>query len=241
EIVFFSLPTPPTSKKIHDPKIDRFPLSRPSPRLLAATVSLSQLTVAAITQEHKAEEPRRTRRTGACNRAAIACQLRGYVVGGRCHGRLIPAVRISSSSSSDSFPMVSVDLVETWVQVGVPNPLMEGLSSDAIHSHSLRCFQRTCSGGSSKPLMMFGTEGSGTLTSPSNQLWNDKDIELQADMDRFVEDGSIEDNVDSFLSHVDTDPRDTIPRSMAVSKGDACGKKKVVPCVNSSWGKSYDG
>lgn len=48
------------------------------------------------------------------------------------------------------------------------------------------------SASSSKPLMMFGTDNTGTLTSPSNQL---------AD---FVED---DDNVDSFLSHDDTDTR----------------------------------
>ncbi|CAB4297244.1 unnamed protein product [Prunus armeniaca] len=59
------------------------------------------------------------------------------------------------------------------------------------------------SGSSSKPLMMFGPDGTGTLTSPSNQLWDDKDLELQADMDRFVEDGSLDDNVESFLSHDD--------------------------------------
>ncbi|MCH86083.1 transcriptional corepressor LEUNIG-like, partial [Trifolium medium] len=71
---------------------------------------------------------------------------------------------------------------------------------------------------SSKPLMMFGTDGTGTLTSPSNQLWDDKDIELQADVDRFVEDGSLDDNVESFLSHDDTDHRDPVGR-MDVSKG----------------------
>ncbi|MCI01146.1 transcriptional corepressor LEUNIG-like, partial [Trifolium medium] len=65
---------------------------------------------------------------------------------------------------------------------------------------------------SSKPLMMFGTDGTGTLTSPSNQLWDDKDIELQADVDRFVEDGSLDDNVESFLSHDDTDHRDPVGR-----------------------------
>ncbi|WRX33310.1 WD40 repeat - like 10 [Theobroma cacao] len=75
------------------------------------------------------------------------------------------------------------------------------------------------SGSSSKPLMMFGTDGAGTLTSPSNQLWDDKDLELQADMERFVEDGSLDDNVESFLSHDDTDPRDTVGRCMDVSKG----------------------
>ncbi|KAF3531764.1 hypothetical protein DY000_02036789 [Brassica cretica] len=66
-------------------------------------------------------------------------------------------------------------------------------------------------GGSSKPVIMFGTEGTaGTLTSPSNQL---------ADMDRFVEDGSLDDNVESFLSHEDGDQRDTVGRCMDVSKG----------------------
>ncbi|XP_047174732.1 transcriptional corepressor LEUNIG-like, partial [Vigna umbellata] len=75
------------------------------------------------------------------------------------------------------------------------------------------------SGSSSKPLMMFGTDGTGALTSPSNQLWDDKDLELQADVDRFVEDGSLDENVESFLSQDDTDPRDTVGRCMDVSKG----------------------
>ena len=50
-------------------------------------------------------------------------------------------------------------------------------------------------------------------------LWDDKDLELQADVDRFVEDGSLDENVESFLSHDDTDPRDTVGRCMDVSKG----------------------
>ncbi|KAJ9702492.1 hypothetical protein PVL29_004300 [Vitis rotundifolia] len=61
--------------------------------------------------------------------------------------------------------------------------------------------------------MMLGTDGTGTLTSPSNQLvskvftffGDDKNLELQADMDRFVGDGSPADNVESFLSHDDTE------------------------------------
>ncbi|KAM7493211.1 hypothetical protein LguiB_027820 [Lonicera macranthoides] len=74
-------------------------------------------------------------------------------------------------------------------------------------------------GSSSKPLMMFGADGAGSLTSPSNQLWgDDKDIG-QAEMDRFVEDGSLDDNVESFLSHDDTDPRDPVGRCMDVTKG----------------------
>ncbi|EEF47044.1 WD-repeat protein, putative [Ricinus communis] len=91
------------------------------------------------------------------------------------------------------------------------------------------------SGSSSKPLVMFGTDGTGTLTSTPNQL---------ADMDRFVEDGSLEDNVDSFLSHDDTDPRDTGPR-MDVSKGFTftevssvrASASKVICCHFSSDGK----
>ncbi|CAJ2643468.1 unnamed protein product [Trifolium pratense] len=67
---------------------------------------------------------------------------------------------------------------------------------------------------SSKSLMMFGTDGTGTLTSPSNQLWDDKDLELQADVDRFVEDGSLDENVESFLSQDDTDPRDPVGHCM---------------------------
>ncbi|GAU41981.1 hypothetical protein TSUD_306870 [Trifolium subterraneum] len=72
---------------------------------------------------------------------------------------------------------------------------------------------------SSKSLMMFGTDGTGTLTSPSNQLWDDKDLDLQADVDRFVEDGSLDENVESFLSQDDTDPRDPVGHCMDVSKG----------------------
>lgn len=49
--------------------------------------------------------------------------------------------------------------------------------------------------------------------------WDDKDL-VQADMDRFVEDGSLDDNVESFLSHDDTDPRDPVGRCMDVSKGE---------------------
>uniref|UniRef100_A0A166EQH5 Uncharacterized protein n=1 Tax=Daucus carota subsp. sativus TaxID=79200 RepID=A0A166EQH5_DAUCS len=68
-------------------------------------------------------------------------------------------------------------------------------------------------GSSSKPLMMFGTDGPSSLASPSTQLWDDKDL-VPADMDRFVEDGSLDDNVESFLSHNDTDPIDAVGRCM---------------------------
>uniref|UniRef100_M4F7J0 LisH domain-containing protein n=1 Tax=Brassica campestris TaxID=3711 RepID=M4F7J0_BRACM len=92
------------------------------------------------------------------------------------------------------------------------------------------------SGGSSKPMIMFGTDGAGTLTSPSNQL---------ADMDRFVEDVSLDDNVESFLSHEDGDQRDAVGRCMDVSKGFTftevnsvrASTSKITSCHFSSDGK----
>ncbi|KAG6409643.1 hypothetical protein SASPL_127684 [Salvia splendens] len=97
-------------------------------------------------------------------------------------------------------------------------------------------------GSSSKPMMMFGSDNTGTLTSPSNQLWDDKDL-AQADMDRFVDD--VEDNVESFLSHDDADPRDAVGRGMDVGKGFTfaevssvrASSSKVVCCHFSSDGK----
>ena len=38
-------------------------------------------------------------------------------------------------------------------------------------------------------------------------------------MDRLLEDGSLDDNVESFLSQDDMDPRDTLGRCMDASKG----------------------
>lgn len=94
------------------------------------------------------------------------------------------------------------------------------------------------SGSSSKPLMMFGADNNGTLTSPSNQL---------ADMDRFEVDGSLEDNVESFLSQDEVDPRDAVGRGMDVSKvagfsfnevnAVRASSSKVVCCHFSSDGK----
>ncbi|KAJ8442358.1 hypothetical protein Cgig2_018614 [Carnegiea gigantea] len=67
-------------------------------------------------------------------------------------------------------------------------------------------------GGSSKhPL--FGPDSVGTLTSASNQL---------GDVGRFVDDATLDDNVDSFLSHEEGDPRDTMGRGMEVGKGGQC-------------------
>ncbi|XP_020593471.1 transcriptional corepressor LEUNIG-like [Phalaenopsis equestris] len=95
---------------------------------------------------------------------------------------------------------------------------------------------------SNKPLMMFSSDATGTLTSPSNQLWDNK---VQADMDRFVEDGSLDDNVESFLSHDDADPRDAVGPCMDVKDGftfneivsTRASSNKVVCCHFSSDGK----
>lgn len=55
-------------------------------------------------------------------------------------------------------------------------------------------------------------------------------VGLQADMDRFGEDGSLDDNVESFLSHEEADPRESLfgssnrspaGHSMDVSKGES--------------------
>ena len=46
-------------------------------------------------------------------------------------------------------------------------------------------------------------------------------------MDRYVEDGSLDDNVDSFLSHDDGDPRDPVGRCMDGSKGAV----NAIPCI----------
>ncbi|KAG0605882.1 hypothetical protein M758_9G095200 [Ceratodon purpureus] len=101
------------------------------------------------------------------------------------------------------------------------------------------------SGSISKPLLMYGADGTGTLASPSNQL---------ADMERFGEDGSLDDNVESFLSHEEADPRESLfggskrspaGHSMDVSKGFSFNEvtclrastSKVVCCHFSSDGK----
>ncbi|KAG0459850.1 hypothetical protein HPP92_022978 [Vanilla planifolia] len=86
-----------------------------------------------------------------------------------------------------------------------------------------------------KTLLVFGSDGAGNLGS-ANQL---------ADMDRFVEDGSLDENVESFLSHDDADPRDTVGRSMDISKGftfteigfASASSNKVICCHFSSDGK----
>lgn len=58
-------------------------------------------------------------------------------------------------------------------------------------------------------------------------------IVIQADMDRFGEDGSLDDNVESFLSHDEADARESLfgsskrspaGHSVDVTKGHDCGQ-----------------
>lgn len=89
----------------------------------------------------------------------------------------------------------------------------------------------------SKASVVFGADAPGTRESPTNQI---------ADMDRLVEDDSLGDNVDSFLSHNDAaGPSDGHSRCMASSKGFTfreissarASTNKVVCCHFSSDGK----
>ncbi|XP_017415074.1 transcriptional corepressor LEUNIG_HOMOLOG isoform X7 [Vigna angularis] len=100
--------------------------------------------------------------------------------------------------------------------------------------------------GVSKGLMMYGTDGPGGLASSTNQL-------LQDDMEHFGDVGSLEDNVESFLSQDDGDGRDlfgTLKRNPSEHATDASkgfsfsevssirkSNSKVVCCHFSSDGK----
>uniref|UniRef100_M8ATD6 Transcriptional corepressor LEUNIG n=1 Tax=Aegilops tauschii TaxID=37682 RepID=M8ATD6_AEGTA len=99
-------------------------------------------------------------------------------------------------------------------------------------------------GVSAKPLVMFGSDGTGSLTSTANPLYNNKIASLQGDVDRLLEEG-LDENVESFLSQDDMDPRDTLGRCMDASKGFGFAEvakarasaSKVVCCHFSSDGK----
>ncbi|CAL0303083.1 unnamed protein product [Lupinus luteus] len=100
--------------------------------------------------------------------------------------------------------------------------------------------------GVSKGLIMYGTDGAGGLASSTNQL-------LQDDMEHFGDVGSLDDNVESFLSQDDGDGRDlfgTLKRNPSEHATDASkgfsfsevgsirkSNSKVVCCHFSSDGK----
>ncbi|XP_024315327.1 transcriptional corepressor LEUNIG isoform X2 [Brachypodium distachyon] len=73
-------------------------------------------------------------------------------------------------------------------------------------------------GVSAKPLVMFGSDGTGSLTSTANPL---------GDVDRLLEEG-LDENVESFLSQDDMDPRDSLGRSMDASKGQCISQDLLV-------------
>lgn len=52
----------------------------------------------------------------------------------------------------------------------------------------------------------------------SEVLWSHS-MELQADISRFGDEATLDDNVESFLSQEEGDPRDVMGRGMEVSKG----------------------
>ncbi|KAE9621127.1 putative transcription factor WD40-like family [Lupinus albus] len=100
--------------------------------------------------------------------------------------------------------------------------------------------------GVSKGLIMYGTDGAGGLASSTNQL-------LQDDMEHFGDVGSLDDNVESFLSQDEGDGRDlfgTLKRNQSEHTTDASkgfsfsevgsirkSNNKVVCCHFSSDGK----
>lgn len=49
--------------------------------------------------------------------------------------------------------------------------------------------------------------------------YGDRSLQFQDDVDRLLEDGSLDENVESFLSQDDMDPRDSLGRCMDASKG----------------------
>ncbi|XP_021606125.2 transcriptional corepressor LEUNIG isoform X2 [Manihot esculenta] len=79
-------------------------------------------------------------------------------------------------------------------------------------------------GGSSKSMLMFGSDGLGPLASSPNEL---------ADMDHFVDDRTLEDNVDSFFSHDVADLRDRFGQSADINKGFALSEIRHVPVSTS--------
>ncbi|KAK7292087.1 hypothetical protein RIF29_07771 [Crotalaria pallida] len=84
----------------------------------------------------------------------------------------------------------------------------------------------------SKSFLMFGTDGLGSLASAQNQL---------ADMDRLVGEGSLGENVESYLSPDDADPRDRVGKEFSFKeiKHIMASTHKVECCHFSSDGKLF--
>ncbi|KAG8053226.1 hypothetical protein GUJ93_ZPchr0001g31078 [Zizania palustris] len=136
--------------------------------------------------------------------------------------------RISSSGPANSSGTTNTAIPSPGSEPSTPSSQSPGdtISIPSLHRSS----------NLSKALVVYGASTPGTMGSPTNQL---------VDMDRFVEDGCLEDNVDSFLSHDDADPRDADSRCMESTKGFIfreissvqASTNKVVCCHFSSDGK----
>ncbi|XP_006643822.1 transcriptional corepressor LEUNIG-like [Oryza brachyantha] len=132
---------------------------------------------------------------------------------------------------SSSGPANSSGTVNTGVPSSEPSTPSSQSPGDTISMPSLHHNTNL-----SKALVVCGASTPVAMGSPTNQL---------TDMDRFVEDGCLEDNVESFLSHDDADRRDAGNRCMESTKGFIfqeissvqASTNKVVCCHFSSDGK----
>ncbi|GMI97695.1 ROTUNDA 2, LEUNIG [Hibiscus trionum] len=105
-----------------------------------------------------------------------------------------------------------------------PSPSSPSTHTPGDANHAISMPTLPHNSGSSKSLLMFGSDGLGSLTSAPNQL---------ADIDRFVDDGSLDDNVESFLSHDDPEPRDRVGWSGDISKGLTFMEVQLIPASTS--------
>lgn len=147
--------------------------------------------------------------------------------------------RKRKQSGTASGPANSTGTGNTTGHNSAPSTPSTHTQGDVIISGALQH-----SGSTSKLSLVYGSDGTGPLATASNQL---------ADMDRFAEDGSLDDNVESFLSHEEAEQREPIfscskrspGHSMDVSKGFSFSEvrclrgtnNKVVSCHFSSDGK----
>ncbi|XP_071722577.1 transcriptional corepressor LEUNIG-like, partial [Rutidosis leptorrhynchoides] len=96
--------------------------------------------------------------------------------------------------------------------VNTTGPSLSSPSSHSTHTPgdvmSMPSLQRNS--GSSKSLLMFGSDGLG-------------------EVDRFVDDGSLDDNVESYLSNEDADPRNKVGQCADISKGFTFTEYRTIP------------
>ncbi|CAN1331374.1 Transcriptional corepressor LEUNIG [Linum perenne] len=82
---------------------------------------------------------------------------------------------------------------------------------------------------SSKSMLMFGSDGLGSLAPASNDLLLNGGVALQADMDQILDDRTLDDNVESFFSHDAGDPRDRGGLSSDATKGFTFSEIRALP------------